>query len=111
MTWLRSPEDCSDATRSSRRPTPLRLVRAYGTRATSLLGGAKSLSDLGRQFGATLSEIEVRYLMDNEWARTAEDVVWRRSKLGLRLSREQIGALDDWMRQNVPQQALVVDSA
>ena len=89
----------------------VRLVRAYGTRATSLLGGAKSAQDLGRPFGATLSETEVRYLVDNEWARTAEDVVWRRSKLGLRLSREQIGALDDWMRQNAPQQALVVDSA
>ena len=61
----------------------LRLVRAYGTRATSLLGGAKSAQDLGRQFGATLSEVEVRYLIDNEWARSAEDVVWRRSKLGL----------------------------
>jgi glycerol-3-phosphate dehydrogenase len=84
----------------------LRLMRAYGTRATSLLGGAKSLSDLGRSFGATLSEAEVRYLMDHEWASTAEDVAWRRSKLGLRLSREQIGTLGDWMRRNVPLAAL-----
>ena len=81
----------------------LRLVRAYGTRAASLLGSAKSMADLGRPFGATLTEAEVRYLVDHEWARTAEDVVWRRSKLGLRLSREQIRDLDEWMRRNVPQ--------
>jgi glycerol-3-phosphate dehydrogenase len=87
----------------------LRLVRAYGTRATGLLGSAKSISDLGRPFGATLSEAEVRHLIDNEWARTADDVVWRRSKLGLRLSQEQIGTLDDWMRQNVPRAAMAMD--
>jgi glycerol-3-phosphate dehydrogenase len=87
----------------------LRLVHAYGTRTTTLLGGAKSLSDLGRSFGATLSEAEVRYLIDNEWASTADDVVWHRSKLGLRLSREQLGALGDWMRRRVSQAALTAD--
>ncbi|MET0970198.1 MAG: glycerol-3-phosphate dehydrogenase, partial [Tardiphaga sp.] len=74
-----------------------RLVRAYGTRATKMLGSAKSAADLGRDFGATLSEREVRYLMANEWAVDAEDIVWRRSKLGLRLSKDQIAALDDWL--------------
>jgi glycerol-3-phosphate dehydrogenase len=74
-----------------------RLAHAYGTRATKLLGNAKSLADLGQAFGATLTESEVRYLMSSEWARTAEDVVWRRSKLGLRLSAAEIAALDDWM--------------
>jgi glycerol-3-phosphate dehydrogenase len=74
-----------------------RLAHAYGTRATKLLGNAKSLADLGQAFGATLTESEVRYLMSSEWARTAEDVVWRRSKLGLRLSAAEIVALDDWM--------------
>ena len=74
-----------------------RLTHAYGTRATKLLGNAKSLADLGQAFGATLTESEVRYLMSSEWARTAEDVVWRRSKLGLRLSAAEIAALDDWM--------------
>jgi glycerol-3-phosphate dehydrogenase len=74
-----------------------RLAHAYGTRASRLLGNAKSLADLGQSFGASLTESEVRYLMSSEWARTAEDVVWRRSKLGLRLSSAEIAALDEWM--------------
>jgi glycerol-3-phosphate dehydrogenase len=74
-----------------------RLARAYGTRAAKVLGSAKSMTDLGVWFGATLTESEVRYLMSNEWARTAEDVVWRRSKLGLRLSAAEVAALDDWI--------------
>jgi glycerol-3-phosphate dehydrogenase len=74
-----------------------RLAHAYGTRAKLVLGRARSLSDLGQSFGATLTESEVRYLMAVEWARTAEDVVWRRSKLGLRLSAAEIATLDDWM--------------
>ena len=75
-----------------------RLAHAYGTRATKLLGNAKSLTDLGQSFGATLTESEVRYLMSNEWACTAEDVVWRRSKLGSRLSQDEIAALDKWIK-------------
>jgi glycerol-3-phosphate dehydrogenase len=74
-----------------------RLAHAYGTRAGNLLGKAKSLADLGRSFGAGLTESEVRYLMSSEWARTAEDIVWRRSKLGLRLSASEIAAIDDWI--------------
>ena len=74
-----------------------RLAHAYGTRATKLLGTAKSPADLGQSFGATLTESEVRYLMSSEWACTAEDIVWRRSKLGLRLSGSEIAALDDWI--------------
>ena len=77
-----------------------RLAHAYGTRATKLLGSSKSMSDLGKCFGDTLTEAEVRYLMTNEWAVTAEDVVWRRSKLGLRLTSAEISALDDWMAAN-----------
>lgn len=75
-----------------------RLAHAYGTRAVKLLGGAKSMADLGRAFGATLTEREVDYLMTQEWARTAEDVVWRRSKLGLQMSAAEIDALDAWMK-------------
>ena len=74
-----------------------RLAHAYGTRATKLLGNAKSMADLGQAFGATLTESEVRYLMANEWAATAEDIVWRRSKLGLRLSAAEIAALEEWI--------------
>lgn len=81
-----------------------RLVRAYGTEAWAMLGDAVKGSDLGRDFGATLSERELCWLMRHEFARHAEDVVWRRSKLGLRLSAEQIAALEQWMQaQSVPQ--------
>jgi glycerol-3-phosphate dehydrogenase len=82
-------------------PTLRRLVRAYGTRTGELLGNATCYADLGRVFGADLTETEVRYLMHAEWARTAEDVVWRRSKFGLRLSADQIAAIDDAMRRMV----------
>jgi glycerol-3-phosphate dehydrogenase len=75
-----------------------RLVRLYGTRARTVLGHARSAADLGRNFGADLFEAEVRYLMENEWAETAEDVLWRRTKRGLRLSREEASALDKFMR-------------
>ncbi|ESZ04273.1 glycerol-3-phosphate dehydrogenase [Mesorhizobium sp. M1060] len=75
-----------------------RLTRLYGTRAQVLLGLAKSNADLGRNFGADLYEAEVRYLSENEWALTAEDVLWRRTKRGLHLSREQASALDEFMR-------------
>lgn len=77
-----------------------RLAHAYGTRATKLLGNAASMVELGRSFGATLTESEVRYLMTHEWARTAEDVVWRRSKLGLRMTANEIAELDAWMAAN-----------
>jgi glycerol-3-phosphate dehydrogenase len=77
-----------------------RLAHAYGTRATKVLGSAKTLADLGKSFGATLTEREVRYLMAAEWARTADDIVWRRSKLGLRLTADEIAAIDDWIAAN-----------
>jgi glycerol-3-phosphate dehydrogenase len=76
-----------------------RLVRAYGTRVTKLLDGARAMSDLGADFGAGLTEREVDYLMREEWAQSADDILWRRSKLGLRFSREQTAALEDVMRR------------
>jgi len=74
-----------------------RLIRAYGTEAREILGAANSENDLGHPFGATLTEREVTWLMSREFARRAEDVVWRRSKLGLRLNEAEIKVLDDWM--------------
>jgi glycerol-3-phosphate dehydrogenase len=71
-----------------------RLIRAYGTEAPLILGSAETAADLGQDFGATLTEAELRWLMAREYARTAQDVVWRRSKLGLRLGPEQIAAID-----------------
>ena len=80
----------------------LRLVRAYGTEARALLNGAVTAADLGRDFGATLTEAELRWLMRHEYARTAEDVIWRRSKLGLRLTAEEIAAIDAFMAEEAP---------
>jgi glycerol-3-phosphate dehydrogenase len=77
-----------------------RLARAYGTRASKLLGSAKSMADLGQCFGATLTEAEVRYLMSVEWACTAEDIVWRRSKLGLRMTKAEIADVDAYLRRS-----------
>mgnify|MGYP001554808369 CR=1 FL=1 len=74
-----------------------RLTRAYGTRVENVLKDASGIDDLGQRFGADLTAAEVRYLMDREWARTADDVLWRRSKLGLRLSSAQRDQLEDFM--------------
>jgi glycerol-3-phosphate dehydrogenase len=81
-----------------------RLVRAYGTEAREVLDGARTAVDLGRRFGHDLTEAEVVWLMDREWARTAEDVLWRRTKLGLRLDAEEAAELGAWMaaRSAVP---------
>ncbi len=74
-----------------------RMIRAYGTEAFTILGKAGTADALGEDFGATLSEAEVRWLMSHEYATTAADVVWRRSKLGLRLTADQITRLDRFM--------------
>ena len=76
-----------------------RLVRAYGTRVEGILGEAKSLHELGESFGADLTAAEVRYLMQREWALGAEDILWRRSKLGLKLSAAERANLDRFMAQ------------
>lgn len=70
-----------------------RLMRSYGTLSEAVLGGARAPADLGRDFGGGLSEAELDYLVRHEWARTAEDVLWRRSKLGLHLSPEQANSV------------------
>jgi glycerol-3-phosphate dehydrogenase len=75
-----------------------RLARAYGTCAFGLLGQATRMTELGEIFGADLTQAEVSYLMREEWARTAQDVLWRRSKLGLRLHVEEIARLDAFMQ-------------
>jgi glycerol-3-phosphate dehydrogenase len=68
-------------------------VQAYGTRVARIVGSARQADDLGPSLGADLTGAEVRYLIEHEWARTAEDVLWRRGKLGLQISaaeREQL---------------------
>lgn len=74
-----------------------RLIRAYGTEAAAVLGQAQSRADLGHDFGGGLFEAEVRWQMRHEWARRADDVVWRRTKLGLKMTTEEIAALDAFM--------------
>ncbi len=74
-----------------------RLVRAYGTRVDRILGDARKPEDLGEWFGDEFSATEVRYLMRHEFAETADDVLWRRSKLGLRVGAEAEAALTRFM--------------
>jgi glycerol-3-phosphate dehydrogenase len=74
-----------------------RLASAYGTRVDDVLKTVKEPDDLGLRFGADLTAAEVHYLMDKEWARTADDVLWRRSKLGLRFNDMQRMMLDRFM--------------
>jgi glycerol-3-phosphate dehydrogenase len=69
------------------------IVRRHGSRAVALLGDARSIADLGRHYGAGLTEREVEWLRREEWARTAEDVLWRRTKCGLHMSEEERGVL------------------
>lgn len=73
-----------------------RLARAYGTRIDRIIGTATSLDGLGVHFGGDLYEAEVRYLIDQEWARSADDILWRRSKLGLHLPAEAQDRLRNW---------------
>jgi glycerol-3-phosphate dehydrogenase len=74
-----------------------RLVAAYGLNVKAILGDAKSISDLGPSFGPELSAAEVRYLMQNEWARFPDDILWRRSKLGLTMPAADRDALAAFM--------------
>ncbi|WP_421724815.1 glycerol-3-phosphate dehydrogenase [Bauldia sp.] len=74
-----------------------RLCRAYGTRIDVLLNGAAAMEDLGADFGAGLTERELEYLRTHEWAEAADDVLWRRSKLGLHLDPAQRAAVADYV--------------
>ncbi|RIA36825.1 homodimeric glycerol 3-phosphate dehydrogenase (quinone) [Hephaestia caeni] len=76
-----------------------RIAKAYGTRARRWLADARSLDDLGTHFGHGLTAAEVDYLVAVEWARTADDVLWRRTKLGLRFDADQAAALARYMAE------------
>jgi glycerol-3-phosphate dehydrogenase len=78
-----------------------RLLKAYGLDAFSILGCSNEVEDLGINFGATLTEKEVVWLIEKEYAQTADDIIWRRSKLGLRLSNQEIKALSKWVDINL----------
>jgi glycerol-3-phosphate dehydrogenase len=74
-----------------------RLARTYGTMARSVFAGVARREDLGLHFGADLYEREVAHLVKNEWAMTAEDILWRRTKLGLRVTDTESTRLSDWL--------------
>ena len=76
-------------------PAPMlqRLVRAYGSELPQVLGNAQSLADLGQDLGAGMTERELDWIVTKEWARSADDVLWRRSKLGLHMNPSQREAL------------------
>jgi glycerol-3-phosphate dehydrogenase len=82
-------------------PQALRLVAAYGSRLAAVLGDAKARADLGAAFGPELTGAEVRYLVSKEWARFPEDVLWRRSKLGLTMPSADREALTTFMASSV----------
>jgi glycerol-3-phosphate dehydrogenase len=79
-----------------------RYVHSYGDRASIVLAGARNMSGLGRHFGAGLYEREVEYLVAHEWAETAGDILWRRTKIGLHISADGAAALADWLAQRSP---------
>ena len=83
--------------------TAKRLIHTYGTNAAKLLGQANSLEALGEDFGAGLSATEVRWLCREEFAMTAEDILWRRTKLGLQTSPVQVARLKAWLAENTAQ--------
>jgi glycerol-3-phosphate dehydrogenase len=84
-----------------------RMVRAYGTDAAGFLKGVRSADDMGLAFGGGLTAREVDYLMDHEWANTAEDVLWRRTKLGLRLGPIEVSLLDAYIQARKAKRAAV----
>ena len=77
-----------------------RLVRLYGTNTLEILGDAKSVKALGIDFGQGLYECEVRYLMENEWVLEASDILYRRTKLGIRMTKAQSKKLETWVAKN-----------
>ncbi len=71
--------------------------KRYGTRSQQMLGNATSIDDLGKDFGHGLYQCEIEYLINNEWARTAQDILWRRTKLGLKFSEAEYQVLEKWL--------------
>jgi glycerol-3-phosphate dehydrogenase len=77
--------------------TALRYAKNYGTRTKLILNHTQSLADLGQDFGAGLYQKEIEYLLKYEWAKSAEDILWRRSKLGLHFNPQEITQLAYWL--------------
>ena len=75
-----------------------RYVRLYGTRACALLDSARGFADLGAHLGADLYQREVDFLVATEWAQSADDILWRRTKLGLRLTAAEVSRLEAYLQ-------------
>ena len=74
-----------------------RMLRTYGTDTFNILGEAANIEELGQHFGYNLYESEVNWLQKNEWAKTVEDILWRRTKLGLRIDTENKAKLNAYL--------------
>jgi len=80
----------------------MRYAHQYGTRVNTLLAGATRLEELGAEVTPGLYEAEIRYLIEHEWARTAQDILWRRTKLGLHASDADRSRLEVWLARHLP---------
>ncbi len=78
-----------------------RYIKLYGTRAKNFLKNAKSYKDLGKSFSNSLYQSEVEYLINTEWAQTSEDILWRRTKLGLLFTKKEQQALEKWLKSTL----------
>ena len=78
-----------------------RMALAYGSRVSTVLGSANRLADLGEPIADGLYEAELEHLVTREWVVSAEDALWRRSKLGLRLSAAEQGRVADWLERRL----------
>ncbi|TQS73386.1 glycerol-3-phosphate dehydrogenase [Rhodobacteraceae bacterium] len=103
-----APEDAGRICEELQRDYPFltprwaeRLIRHYGTDARHILGQAETAADLGRDFGAGLTQAELDWLIEQEWARHAEDAIWRRTKLGLRLEPAQVAEIENYMAARI----------
>jgi glycerol-3-phosphate dehydrogenase len=106
FTWSRFDDEVEDARERWRflgEDQARRLLAAYGTKIGDILGDARQRSDLGPAFGPELTAAEVRYLMENEWARFPDDILWRRSKLGLTMQPADRDALAAFMADRAAQ--------
>ena len=99
------PGSFTDAVRDAQARWPFlgdaraeRMVRAYGADLAHLLDGARDASAMGGDFGHGLTRVEVDWLIEREWARTADDILWRRSKLGLAFDEKQKETLEEYVR-------------
>lgn len=92
-------------------PLLSRYLSAYGSDTFDMLSAVNSIEDMGRHFGHGLYQIEVAHQIQHEWATSSEDILWRRSKLGLRFDQKQVATLDHWLADELPAKSRTNGSA